>query len=89
MAYPFLLQVFEDTENSLFAKDDLIKVLKMFQSYAWKKFIAGLPTNSLNKIFTTLHSEAAKEEYYDSFAKSLLKKKGSAKFPSNENLKRH
>ena len=87
VAYPFLLQVFEDTENGLLAKDELIKVLKLIQSYAWRRFIVGLPTNALNKIFMTLYSEVDTEEYYDSIAKALLKKKGSAKFPSNEDLR--
>lgn len=35
----------------------------------------------------TLYSEVDTEEYYDSIAKALLKKKGSAKFPSNEDVK--
>jgi hypothetical protein len=35
----------------------------------------------------TLYSEVETEEYYDSIAKALLKKKGNAKFPSNEDLK--
>jgi hypothetical protein len=87
VAYPFLLQVFEDAENGLLTKDELIKVLKLIQSYAWRRFIVSLPTSSLNKIFMTLYSEVDTEEYYDSIAKSLLKKKGSAKFPSNEDLK--
>jgi len=87
VAYPFLLQVFEDTENGLLPKDDLLKILKLVQSYAWRRFIVGLPTNALNKIFMTLYSEVDTEEYYESVAKSLIKKKGSAKFPSNEDLK--
>jgi uncharacterized protein with ParB-like and HNH nuclease domain len=87
VAYPFLLQVFEDAENGLLNNEDLLKVLKLVQSYAWRRFIVGLPTNALNKIFMTLYSEVDTEEYYDSIAKALLKKKGSAKFPSNEDLK--
>lgn len=87
VAYPFLLQVFEDTENGLLSKEDLIKILKLIQSYAWRRFIVGLPTNALNKIFMSLYAEVDTEEYYDSVAKVLLKKKGSAKFPSNEDIK--
>ena len=87
VAYPFLLQVFEDAENGLLAKDELINVLKLIQSYVWRRFIVGLPTNALNKIFMTLYSEVDAEEYYDSIAKALVKKKGSAKFPTNEDLK--
>jgi uncharacterized protein with ParB-like and HNH nuclease domain len=87
VAYPFLLQVFEDTENGLLSKDELIAILKLIQSYAWRRFIVGLPTSSLNKIFMTLYAEVDTEEYVDSVAKALLKKKGSAKFPTNEDLK--
>ncbi|RZJ36611.1 MAG: DUF4268 domain-containing protein [Flavobacterium sp.] len=87
VAYPFLLQVFEDAENGLVSKEDLIKILKLIQSYAWRRFIVGLPTNALNKIFMSLYSEVDSEEYYDSIARFLLRKKGSAKFPSNEDLK--
>lgn len=87
VAYPFLLQVFEDAENGLIGKEDLIKILKLIQSYAWRRFIVGLPTNALNKIFMSLYAEVDTEEYYDSIAKVLLKKKGSAKFPTNEDLK--
>lgn len=87
VAYPFLLQVFEDRENELLTKDELIKVLKLIQSYIWRRFIVGLPSSALNKIFMTLYSEVDTEEYYESIAKALVKKKGSAKFPSNEDLK--
>lgn len=87
VAYPFLLQVFEDTENGLLDKVELIKILKLIQSYTWRRFITGLPTNALNKIFMTLYSEVDTEEYYDSIAKALLKKKGSSKFPTNDDLK--
>lgn len=87
VAYPFLLQVFEDAENGLLSKEDLIKILKLIQSYAWRRFVVGLPTNALNKIFMSLYAEVDTEEYYDSIAKVLLKKKGSAKFPTNEDVK--
>lgn len=87
VAYPFLLQVFEDYDNGLMPKDDLIKILKLIQTYAWRRFIVGLPTNALNKIFMTLYSEVDTEEYYSSVARALVKKKGSAKLPTDEDLK--
>lgn len=87
VAYPFLLQVFEDAENGLLSKDDLVRVLKLIQSYVWRRFIVGLPTNALNKIFMTLYTEVDAEEYYASVAKALIKKKGSGKFPTDEDLK--
>lgn len=87
VAYPFLLQVFEDADNGLVTTADVIKILKLIQSYAWRRFIVGLPTNALNKIFMSLYADVDAEEYYESIAKVLVKKRGSAKFPTNEDIK--
>lgn len=87
VVYPFLLQVFEDAENGLLVKDELIKILKLIQSYTWRRFIVGLPTNALNKIFMSLYTEVETDDYYESIAVALVKKKGSAKFPTNEDLR--
>ena len=87
VAYPFLLQVFEDAENGILEFEDFIKILKLIQSYTWRRFIVGLPTNALNKIFMTLYSEVDIDDYYESVAIALIKKKGSGKFPTNEDIK--
>lgn len=87
VAYPFLLQVFEDAENGIVSEQELVNVLKLIQSYVWRRFVAGYPTNALNKIFMTLYGEVDTEEYYESVAKALLRKKSSGKFPSDEEVK--
>lgn len=87
VAYPFLLQLFEDADNGLIEKLEFVKVLKLIQSYTWRRFVVGLPTNSLNKIFMTLYSEVDTEDYYESVAIALLKKRGRGKFPTNEELR--
>jgi uncharacterized protein with ParB-like and HNH nuclease domain len=86
VAFPFLLQIFEDADNGIIDNSILIKILKLIQTYAWRRFIVGLPTNALNKIFMTLYAEVDTEVYYDSIAIALMKKKGSGKFPTNEEL---
>src|SRR5690606_11102120 len=87
VAYPFLLRVFEDAENGALSRLELIDVLKLIQSYAWRRFVAGYPTYALNKIFMTLYSEVDTDEYYESIAKALFRKKGSGKFPTDEEVK--
>ena len=87
VAYPFLLQVFEDVENGIIETPTLIAILKLIQSYTWRRFITGLPTNALNKIFMSLYSEIDRDDYYESLEIALMKKKGSAKFPSNEEIR--
>lgn len=87
VAYPFLLQVFEDLENGLIESSELVSILQLIQSYAWRRFIVGLPTNALNKVFMTLYSEIDTEEYLESIEKALLRKGGSSKFPRDEDIK--
>ncbi len=87
VAYPFILQVFEDKDNGVIDKQDLIQILKLIQSYTWRRFIVGLPTNALNKIFMTLYGEVEADDYCNSIAVALLKKKGSGKFPTNEEVR--
>ncbi len=86
VAFPFLLQVLEDEENGIIDRSILLKVLKLVQIYTWRRFIVGLPTNALNKIFMTLYSEVDTSEYYESIAIALMRKKGSGRFPNDEEL---
>jgi uncharacterized protein with ParB-like and HNH nuclease domain len=87
VAYPFLLQVFEDCENGVIDQPTLIKILKLIQSFTWRRFIVGLPTAALNKIFMTLYSEIDHEDYFESLCVALLKKRGSGKFPNDQELR--
>jgi hypothetical protein len=86
VAYPFLLQVFSDYERNLINKGMLIQVLEMVQSFVWRRFILGLPSNALNKIFMRLYEDVDMEDYVASITRSLLKKKGSQRFPKNHEL---
>ncbi|WP_339699130.1 DUF4268 domain-containing protein [Algoriphagus aquimarinus] len=87
VAYPFLLQVFEDLENGLIEIPELVSILKLIQSFAWRRFIVGLPTNALNKVFMTLYSEIDTEDYVESIEKALMRKGGSSKFPTNDDVR--
>lgn len=87
VAYPFLLQVFEDAENGFLSEGELLTVLKLIQSYAWRRFITGYPTNALNKVFMTLYAEVDQDDYSESIARALIRKRGSGKFPTDEEIK--
>ena len=87
VAFPFLLQVFEDCENGVIDQPTLIKILKLIQSFTWRRFIVGLPTAALNKIFMTLYSEIDHEDYFESLCVALLKKRGSVKFPNDQEVR--
>lgn len=86
VAYPYLMKVYEDYSENLIDKATFIAVLDFIQSFAWRRFIVGLPTNALNKIFMTLYEKVDKNEYLLSLQKWLLKRPGSQRFPKNKEV---
>ncbi len=86
VAYPFLMKVYEDYSENIIDKATFIKVLDFIQSFAWRRFIVGLPTNALNKIFMTLYEKVDKDDYLLSLQKWLLKRPGSQRFPKNKEV---
>lgn len=85
VAFPFLMKVYEDYSNNIIDKPTFISVLNLVQSYTWRRFILGLPTNALNKIFMGLyyHKDFKKEDYLTSIQKILLKLSRVQRFPRN------
>lgn len=86
VSFPFLLPVFHDYYIKVIDKNTFIQVLKLVQSYTWRRFIWGLPTNALNKLFMNLYSDVDVSDYLVSVQKALIKKKGIQKFPTNSEI---
>ena len=86
VSYPFLMQVYDDYENNVITKEEFSEVLEIIQSFAWRRFIVGLPTNVLNKIFMSLYSDIDTDDYIKSLEFALLKKRGIQRFPSNSEV---
>jgi uncharacterized protein with ParB-like and HNH nuclease domain len=83
VAYPFLMKVYDDYFNSIIDKEIFLKVLDLVQSFTWRRFILGLPTNALNKIFMSLYDKVEHSNYLYSIQKSLLQRTGVQRFPKN------
>lgn len=86
VAYPFLMKVYQDYSEGTIDKVTYIKILEFIQSFTWRRFIVGLPTNALNKIFMTLYEKIDHEDYLISLQKWLLKRPGSQRYPKNKEV---
>jgi len=86
VAYPFLLKVYDDYSTGVISKQTFIEVLELIQTFTWRRFIIGLPTNALNKIFMRLYEDIDSQNYLTSIQLALLKKKGSQRFPRNKEV---
>lgn len=88
VAYPFLLEVYADYSQERLNRAELIDILKLVESYVFRRAICGIPTNSLNKTFATLSRELDKENYLESFKVSLQLKKSYWRFPDDDEFMR-
>lgn len=81
VAFPFLMPVYRDFTGGVITREVFSAVLRLVQSYVWRRFILGLPTNALNKIFMSLYDRVDPEEYVVSIERSLMQRTGSQRFP--------
>lgn len=77
VAFPFLMPVYRDFTAGIISRDVFAAVLRLVQSYVWRRFILSLPTNALNKIFMSLYDRVDPAEYLVSIERSLMQRGGS------------
>jgi len=81
VAYPFLMPVYRDFVAGAISRDEFASVLRLVQSYVWRRFILSLPTNALNKIFMSLYDRVDHGDYLPSIERSLMQRSGTQRFP--------
>lgn len=89
VANPFLMQVYSDYEKAnetnefVLNKQDFIEIIKAINSYVFRRYITGIPTNSLNKTFAVLYNSINKEDYKNSVLATLILLDSYKKFPTD------
>lgn len=86
VVFPFLIKVYDDYATQIIDKATFIELLEFIQSYTWRRFIVGLPTNALNKIFMGLYEKIKPQYYLKSIQLTLLAKSGIQRFPKNNEI---
>lgn len=93
VVYPFLLSIFEDCYlYKNITTIELCSSLDVIISYVLRRLICDLPTNALNKVFSSLLRDISKEKYSalntgKKISVALLSKKGKVIFPNDNLLK--
>ena len=70
------MQVYKDFANNIIGVKTFYEVLRLVQSFTWRRFIVDLGTNALNKIFMTLYSDVDPNNYLYSIQYALMRKTG-------------
>lgn len=90
---PFLMQVLKlseskDNDKPVLETKEVVEILNVVESYIFRRQICDIPTNSLNKIFATLHNDIVQIDktttnYLEKFKYILAKKQGNGIFPDD------
>lgn len=87
VARPFLLRLYEDYENGSVSKATALEVLRLIESYVFRRSVCGVPTNTLSKTFAGLDREIDKTDYLGSFKAAMALKDSYRRFPTDEEFK--
>ena len=88
VAYPLLLEVYEDFSQNLVTRQEFISILRLIESYVFRRAICGVPTNSMNKTFATLSREIDHDNYLESIKLAFARKDAYRRFPDDEEFRR-
>lgn len=85
---PFFLEVLRLESEQKLSSDEVSSIFKTVETYLYRRQICEYPSNSLNKIFLTLHKEIIKfdgssEHYLEKFKYAIGTKANRGVFPSD------
>lgn len=88
VAYPILLELYFDYTQHTLTKEDFVSAVRLIESYVFRRAICNIPTNSLNKTFSTFGRVLKKDRYWESIQAQFLLMPSYRRFPNDEEFKR-
>jgi uncharacterized protein with ParB-like and HNH nuclease domain/predicted transport protein len=87
VVYPFLMEVLDDYGRGTITHAAVLEMFELVESYVFRRAIAGLPTNVLNKTFAALAREIDKDNYVESLKAVFVLKESYARMPTDEEFR--
>jgi uncharacterized protein with ParB-like and HNH nuclease domain len=88
VAYPFLLDVYHDYKQSRLNAKEVLSIVRLVESYVFRRAICAIPTNSMNRTFASMGRTLKKDRYLESVQASLLMLPSYRRFPSDDEFRR-
>lgn len=83
VAYPFLLDVYHDYKQGRLSSDEVLQIVRLVESYVFRRAICAIPTNSLNKTFAGMGRTLKKDRYLESVQAAFLMLPSYRRFPAD------
>ena len=87
VARPLLLEVYEDYVQGQIQKSELLEILRLVESYVFRRAICGIPTNTLNRVFESLMTKVDKNNYLQTLKVAFQQLTSTRRYPLNGEFK--
>ena len=88
VAYPFLLELYDLSDRGVLARDDFAAAARLVEAYVFRRAVCGIPTNSLNRTFTTLTRSLDPARLLESLQAAFQMMPSYRRFPDDEEFAR-
>jgi uncharacterized protein with ParB-like and HNH nuclease domain len=85
-AYPFLLRVYHDLETDAVSGDEFAAVLDCLETFLLRRFVCGVATSGLNRVFPQLYGQAIQIGGLVDGVRTILADKN---FPRDQQFREH
>ena len=84
VCFPMLMELYHEHSQNLLSKSDFLAILRLVESYVFRRAICDIPTNSLRQTFATLLRSVKRDRYLESVKAQFLLLPSYRRFPSDE-----
>lgn len=88
VAYPMLLEVYHDYATNTLSKVDFVQIVRLIESYVFRRAVCAIPTNSMNKTFATFCKGLKKDQYLESLIANFALLPSYRRFPTDDEFMR-
>jgi len=84
VSYPMLLELYDDYNHNIINKDEFLEIVRLIESYVFRRNICSIPTNSMNKTFATFMKTVDRENYVESVKAQFILLPSYRRFPNDK-----
>lgn len=84
VCYPLLMEMYKDFQDGVLAKEDFLEIVRLVESYVFRRAVCDIATNSTGQTFATFARQLNKENYLESAKATFLLLPSYRRFPDDE-----
>ncbi len=87
VAYPFLLELYHDSDSGLLKESDFLAIVRLIESYVFRRNVCAITPNSMNKTFANFTKSVDKSDYLRSVQAHFASLPSYRRFPEDREFR--